>query len=576
MSGEDVFALRRAGRHDEALALARRLYAADPKNAWNLRALTWSMYSVIKQMPAGDEKTEMVREFMDLPYSENDEYVSKARAGLQNMVDVLAPDFQAAREASQAGDWHLALSRFRELNTRRPGDEGIQTALAWELCRAIQHGLKEDVPDGSALWRYVEEYTRLEQVSKPSLIHSRMLQWAAVLAKKGLAPKYCQFMAWWKPEQNLRGEDREGRPDQQGGRYDSVLETAIAGAAKSLHSCEDESARREAAEFIVRHVAGYPDREWFSYYRACALLVLGRPEEAREPMIRLVRGKMTEFWAWEKLAATFPETSEERLQCLCRAVRCPCAHEAYWVGLHAELGAGFVCAGHPAEGRYHLEKALELRQLHSWSIPNRLSELLADTDGTAPADSRRVVEPLAESAEELLMEGIAARRGVLTGGDVELERDGENRRFHFLSVEGDRPEIPLDCRVPANRAFGLLSGQPIGMPLSVRLDLSGPRPKVLSVRLRPEGTAWDIMPECEGTVDHSNEAKGLAAVQLEGRRLALVHFDRFPEASGWKAGDAVFIRFTEKNDRIRVLDVRKDDPRADEFAFSLNEEEVPF
>lgn len=577
MSGEDVFALRRAGRHDEALALARRLYSADPKNAWNLRALTWSMYSVIKQMPAGDEKTEMVREFMALPYSENDEYVLKVRSGLQNMEDVLAPEIQAAREASQAGDWRLALSRYRELDAQRPGDEGIQTAIAWELCRAIQHGLKDDPPDGAALWRYVEEYTRLEQVSKPSLIHSRMLQWAGVMAKKGLAPKFCVFLAWWKPEQNLRGEDREGQPDQQGGRYDSVVETAIAGAAKALQSCEDESAKREAAEFIVRYAPDYSDREWLSYYCACALLVLGRPEEAREPMIRLVRAKMTEFWAWEKLAATFPETSEERLQCLCRAVRCPCAKEAYWVGLHAELGASLVFARHPAEGRHHLEKALELRQLHSWSIPGSLSERLADTDGTAPADSRRVVEPLAESAEELLMEGIAARRGVLTGVDVELERDGEKRHFHFLCVEGDRPGGTVDCRVPANRAFGILSGQPLGMPLNVRLDLAGPRPRVLSVRLRPEGTAWDIMPECEGTVDHLNVEKGLAAVHMEGGRLALVHFDRFPEASGWKAGEAVFIRFAEKEGRIRVLDVRRDDPRADDFAFSLNEEEeVPF
>jgi hypothetical protein len=577
MTGADAFALRRQGRHDEALALSRTLYAADPDNQWNLNALRWSIHGVIKQTPDGDDKLALVREFMALPYSETDDYALKARAGYQKLVGDHAGQWQRAAEASKAGDWRLAMARYRELVALQPGDEKAETALAWELCRAIQHGLKEDSPDAGLLWGCVEEYVRLEAIAKPAVIHSRMLQWAGTLAKKGLGPKFCEFLAWWNPDANLRDEDREGRPDSQGGRYDSVLETAIAGVAKALQACENEAARKTAAEFIVKHAPGYPDRDWFGYYLACALLALGRREEAREPMIRLVRAKMAEFWAWEKLAATYPESSEERLQCLCRAVRCPCAKEAYWVGLHAELGVGLAGAGHVAEGRWHLEKALELRRLHGWSIPGSLSERLAATDGTAPADSRRVVEPLAESAEELLMEGIAARRGVLTGVNVELERDGEKRRFHFLCVEGDEPESALDCRVPANRAFGMLSGQTPGLPLSVRLDLSGPRPKVLSARLRPEGDPWDVMPQREGTVDHCNAAKGLAAVRMEGQRLAIVHFDRFPEAEGWKAGDAVLIRFTEKDGRIRVLAVSKEAPGCDDFAFGCNEEEeVPF
>ena len=243
------------------------------------------------------------------------------------------------------------------------------------------------------------------------------------------------------------------------------------------------------------------------------------------------------------------------------------------MGLHAELGAGLVAAEHVEEGRFHLKKALGLRQVHGWSIPANLSELLAETDGAEDVDSRRVVEPLAERAEELLMEGIAVQRGILTGVNVELERDGERRRYHFLCVEGDRPGSSVDCRVPANRAYGFLSGQPLGAPMGIRLDHSGPRPRVLSVRLRPEGAPWDIMPERDGKVDHVNPSKGLAAVNLGGGKTALVHFDRFSEASRWVAGDEVRIRFSEKEGRIRVLDVSR--PAAADYGLGV-EVEVPF
>lgn len=553
MTGADAFALRRQGRHAEALAMARTLYAADPGNPWNLNALRWSMHSVIKQMPAGEAKSALVREFMALPYSETDDYVLKARAGYEKLVGDHSAEWQQAVAASKAGDWRLAMTRYRELAALKPGEERIETALAWELCRAIQYGLKEDAPDVGTLWRHVEDYMRLEAISKPSVIHSRMLQWVGIMAKKGLAPKFCDFLVWWNPEKHFRPEDRVGRPDPQGGRYDSVVETAIAGAAKTLQSGENEPASRKAAEFIVRHVPDYPDREWLPYYRACAQLLLGRPAEAREPLIRLVRAKMTEYWAWEKLASTFPEKSLERLQCLCRAVRCPCPKEAYWVGLHESLGAALVSAGHLLEGRHHLEKSLDLRQRNNWPVHGRLAELLADTDDAEPVDSSRLVEQLAEDADELLMDGIPARRGVVTGVDVELERDGQKRRFHFLCVEGDRPGVLIDCRVPANRAFGMLSGKRLGDPLSVRLDGSGPHPKVLSVRPRPEGAAWDVMPEWEGPVDHVNTPKALVAVRLNGGTTALVHFDRFPEAVNWKAGDVVRIRYSKKDDRIRVL-----------------------
>jgi len=557
MSSKEVFALRKAGRIDEAVVMGRNNYAANPADPWNVKAFVWALHSAIKQAPDGGQKDALAREFLELPMIEGDEYLHNARAGIQRIAAPYAAKLQHARETSRAGNWEQALGLLQAIADSHPGQQDVEVAIAWELCKGIQHGLKEDRPDGPRIWRFVEDYGRLTKVPKPSDVHSRMLQWGSALARKGLAPRFCEFLKWWNPDQNLREEDYQGRQKEDGGHYDSTVENVIAGVAKSIGQCVNAEARQMAVGFVVRHIGRYPDQEWFPYYHATCLLAVGRTDEAKALMMPVVRAKMTEFWAWEKLGHCFPDDSDERLQCLCRAVNCPVKGPEFLLGVYVDLGFLFMARGHQGEGRYLLEKAKSVRFQHNWKIPAELATALASSDGVPAVDAEILLKELAVQADEVLLADLPWHRGVVSALNKEFKReDGTAKQFHFIAVELDGQTRCLDCRVPANKAFRVLEKMFIGAPIWVRVDRSGERPRVLSIKPREDGSPWDVYPEMIGIVERVNTEKGVAVVLLDNGREALAYKSDIPEANNWATGDFVACRSSEHNGKVRVLVAR--------------------
>lgn len=558
MSSKEVFALRKAGRIQEAVAMGRIDYAANPTDSWNVKALAWSLYDAIKEAPEEEYKCVLAREFLELPGLDGDEYFRTVLPIVQQHALPYARELQQARTASKGGDWKQALRILRQIARDYPGQQTVEVAMAWELCRGIQHGLKEDKPDQLGLWDLIEGYGRLGAVPRPSDIHSRVLQWAATLARKNLAPRFCEFLKWWGPSQNLREEDLQGREKEGGGRYDSTVENVIAGVGKTIGGCESEEAKALAVEFVEQYIQRYPHQEWFPYYHATCLLAIGRIIEARALMMPVVRVKMTEFWAWEKLGLCFPENSDERLQCLCRAVVCPVKGPEFLLGIYPDLGAMLTARGHSGEGRFLLEKAKTLRVQHNWKMPTELAMALEASEGVLAVDAVPLLNELAAQADEVLLSDMPWHKGVVSSLNVEFKRDdGSKRRFHFVAVELDgQGQKRMDCRVPANKAFRALEKMPLGAAILARVDLSSERPRILSVKPRENGTPWDVYPESLGIVERVNVDRGVATVLLEHGQTALAYMNSIPEANDWTVGKYAACRFSERDGRVRVLAAR--------------------
>ena len=562
MSSREVFALRKSGRIAEALQMARRDYAAFPGDLWNVKALAWSLHSVIREEQDVAAKTALAREFLELPIPADDELLQNTRAGIQRQVEPFAADLRAARELARAGDHVQSLARLRALVGAYPNAEPVAVALAWELCREIQQGVKEVEPDGPDLWARVEEYMGLTTVPKPSEVHSRMLQWVAVMARKKLAPRFCQFFQWWDPARNLRAEDFEGRTKEGGGRYDSVVENVIAGLAKTVENCAEERAKRTAAEFIETHAHRYPGQEWFPYYRAIGQLVLGHAEDAKALLVPIVRSKSTEFWAWQRLAECFVKGSEQELACLCRAAICPVPGEEYLLGVYTQLGCRLLEGEHAGEGRHLLEKVRAIRLGKEWGLTAQLDSALLESEVVLPVDADPLLREWAPRADEILLGDLPWLRAVLSGLNVELPRDGQTRRYHFVKIAtGAGAESLIDGRIPSKRSYAYLEGLPLGSPLSVRADFSGPHPRILSMKARPGGELWDVCPQSTGTVTHVNPEKGVAAIGLASGQTGLAYFNACPGANGLIVGCKVECRWTERNGRIRILAVKASHPR---------------
>ena len=558
MSSQEVFALRKAGRIDEAVAMGRQVYAANPTDLWNLKALAWALHSAIKQESDNNKKSALVDEFLGLPEVAGDEYLINARNGIQRLAAPYAIDIQQAREKSKTGDWAGALQQLRAIAQAYPRQREVEVAIAWELCKGIQYGLKDERPDGLKLWRLVEEYGRLGQVPKPSDIHSRVLQWAGALARKGLAPRFCEFLKWWDPDRNLREEDFQGRQKEDGGHYDSTVENSIAGVAKTIEECTNADVRQIAFEFVARHVRRYPDQEWFPYYHATCLLAVGRVSEARALMMSVVRAKMTEFWAWEKLGRSFAEDSDERLQCLCRAAICPVKGPEFLLGIYSDLGSVLAARGNRGEGRYLLEKTRAIRVQHNWKIPAELERAIETSESILAVDAEPLIKELAAQADEVLLSDMPWHKGVVSSLNIEFKReDGTARRYHFIAVELDgQKNKRIDCRVPANRAFRELEKIRLGTPIYTRVDLSGERPRILSLKPREDGTHWDVYPELIGIIERVNAEKGIATVLLENGQTALAYMSSVPEAKNWAVGNYSACRISERDGKVRVLAAR--------------------
>lgn len=557
-SSQEVFALRKAGRFQEALAMGRQVYAGNPADPWNVKALAWALHSVIKQAANEEQKDALIREFLQLPVMDDDEFLKNARAGVQRIAAPYAAELQRAREVSRAGDWAGALNLLRNIAQANPGRDDVEVAIAWELCKAVQHGLHEERPDGPRLWRLVEEYGHLTHVPKPSDVHSRVLQWAGALARKGLAPKFCEFVKWWNPRQNLREEDFQGRQKDNGERYDSTVENSIVGVAKTIEDCANAEARQTAADFVEKYSGKYPDQEWFPYYRAVCMLATGRRDEAKALLMPIVRAKMTEFWAWQKLGMCFDQGGRERLQCLCRAATCPVQGEEYLLGVFMDLGSLLIESGHKGEGRFLLEKAGSIRTRKGWRTPPQLEVALEAIQDVPTVDADPFLKEMGKQAEEVLLSDLPWRNGILTRLNVDIPRDdGSTRTFHFVKVAlDDAGKKTADCRISTKSPYRFLEQLPLGSPLHMRLDLSNDHPRVLTLKQRPEGHMWDVLPEAKGLVEGINFDKKLAAVMLENGKTGLVFFNSCPEAKTWNPGMCVACRWSEHQGKIRLMQAR--------------------
>ena len=533
--------------------MARPLYAAAPADSWNVKALAWTLHSAFKLEPDETRKTALVREFLALPEMPEDELLSNVRKSLLRLADPARAPLAAAYEASKEGNIGQAITLLREVLHDNPGHERAETALAWELFKSIQAELKLEQPDPERIGGRVNEYVLLERVEKPGVIHSRMLQVAARAARKKAFPRFCEFLKWWDPARNLREEDYQGGPKPDGGFFDGTVEAAISAVGKTIAGCEDEGARRIAADFVEAHADKYPGQEWFSYYRAACKLAKGEIQEAKVMLIPIVRAKMGEYWAWQKLASCYERGSEKQVQCLCRAATCPVKDDEFLLGVFVELGRLLLETEHAPAGRQLLEKACAIKSGKGWRISGPLQMAMEGSEGVLAVDSAPLLKEWAKQADEILLGDLPWSRAVVSGLNVELGRDGEKRNFHFLkAVAAGAPNGMRDCRVPANKSFRFLETLSAGAPVSVRLDLSGDYPRVLSVQSRLEGEPWDICPVCAGAVERVNADKRLAVVRLRDGRTCPVHFDSCPEARTWISGVALECRWSERDDRIRI------------------------
>lgn len=552
-----IFAMRREGRLEEALPLARSLVGQSPSDPWAAKACGWVLSDMIKrELAAGncDVAAVFLEEFNQLNVPADDVLLNDVRNHYRVRLDQDALILKSARDASFAGEHDEALRLCRDVISRVPESIEASKGLGWAIARKLNAIAKDEPVDGHAAHELLLEYARLKHMEIPGVLHSYILREASAFAES--LPGFIRFVRWWNPA-NLRPEDFEQyKPDGSDKAFDSLVEKVIKAMYKAARKCQGEDDRKWATEFVCAHYQRFPNQEWFPYYYGKLLIECGRQEEAQRLVIPVVRQKQSEFWAWSVLSETFdPSALAERRACLCRAMLCRVTDEKLRVKAHATLGGVLMaCSDFPAAKR-EFEETIRIRLGLGWKIPPEISsrqqeEWYARTQ--AAEDNTALYEQYAGEALDLLTADIPWTNAVVTGIKPGSE-DSPALVFVGFCFGNSVDQIPS-----RQNRFPILQKAERGMPIRIKLSAKGDRQTVVAVEPR-QGVAWDVVPSRVGVVTHVNMEKRITHVVLGRKEFEMLQHDRMPEASELMAGDYVALQmlFDRKQEKDRVVHYRK-------------------
>lgn len=286
----------------DAFRLARQRHRNYPEDARATQSYFWVLSDCIEQA-VWMKKTDLARQFYDeiinLPVT--DDKQKNKLLHLKNELDPTNALRQEARTFDKQGDHVKAASLFREALRIAPTSKESQEGLGWALARLLKEELQKDKPDVHKVDQMLREYLSLEQVTKPSVLHSWILT-HATRARELLGDLYPSFVIKWGIE-NLRDEDFQPyKPEGQDKFLPGLAERMGMALGKTIKSVKGKAIPKNIDPgCICKILAGlterFPGHPWLPYYYAKALMLVGDLNAARAALLPIVRTKQTEFWA---------------------------------------------------------------------------------------------------------------------------------------------------------------------------------------------------------------------------------------------------------------------------------------
>ena len=346
-------------------------------------------------------------------------------------------------------------------------------------------------PIGVQLSAYIHELSNLARssawpkISQDSRLYTLILFWLGKILSKAKGKlsggENSALMVLRKIDPNALPDEcyvrkpREPKPEKGKDVYPATLEElaiGLYGVFKEKSGTFKTVTEQQknwllwAVDFLTNVYSRFED-EWGEFRIGKLLILSGDVERARTYILPTARKKPSEFWVWSLMADLFPD---RRANCIARALTCP-TDEKYTVRVKREA------------------VALEL-----------------------PVDNKKALENLSESTEELLWVGLDPVKGVYLKSFM-LERDGKRSpRVVFTGEQGVsfRPVSPVKVRFP--------KGKDYGTPVWLYVDPNDGQ-RILGVKLRDGGSAWDVLPTKNAVYLRSfkNKSGGTSHVFADGK-----------------------------------------------------------
>ncbi len=560
---QQIFALCKDKKLEEALQLARPLYAEHANDPQVVKSLGWTLYDCVKaERDAGglDRARQLLGELQALNITaETDEILHKQLSFISNTLSEEKARINSAKKLSKAGQHAEAAGILRKVVEQYPESEDAKISLGWELYRILSHEANDE-----RAFLLIRQYARLKLNTKPDQLHSLFLTEACKRAESW--PNFYAFVAWWNVN-NLREEDWRDYCREEGAEPFPSLVVKLAKAlyknAKKFHK---RGASNQAILPFMRMVVGKTDHDWTPYYLAkMAVWFEADLSGVKDLVVPLVKAKQTEFWAWQSLADCSIDVVE-KTAFYARAVLSPAGNEDYKVDLYHQLALFF------AETRQDLLASLSARRyiaLRSKKDATLSADIVAMQraewfDSQSVDDLNNRLKKPAEDAVLLLFKDhpwtCANFVDVLNSHDgrppltvLLLADKGYCKvKKRFVSDYRPAPGTPINVKLfwPPPSTKHLKPGDPPHMP---------PLAVIVDWEPREAGKPYDLAKKSYGVVSLVNTQKGFVRVSLSAQRFGLLHYDTFPSAKDLALGALliVWINDTKKEKRIPLLHFEK-------------------
>ena len=593
-TSQQVFALRKAGKLQEAWAMAWQLMQQPQINDWDYRAFGYCLIDLNKQANVAAQlgftlydlasMARELRERMPQLFADSDTIPAHTSTTSQEQPD---PDvafvrsinrivnaaransaaLTAAAQADKDKDYAAAVQHYLTAQSLDVLTAQEELSFAWALYHHTKQLLTQEKRNFVPITNNLCYYLSLQHIAKPSVVNSYMLVLADQITDERF--HYAEFLQAFNP-QTLAPEDLQpsrGKTPDQNGRipiYEALWQRVLRHMSKNTLQRLDTRERPNEAtlEFVVQlcHKANlatmrqieagsinlnapeHKNKIWLLLYEAKLHQHLGDNEHGRDLALTLLRRKSSEYWAWQLMGRLeLDHDKDTALTCLCKAQT---LNPPFSPKHHVELATLLKDMGQEqwaASELYFLEQVctstgLDLpaegkQQLQQAWVASYKGQQLSDSE------LQQRYQQHAAAANDLLYAQLPWQAAIV--GDTFTVQHGETtkKRTNYYLTTGAFPSFAvLSCKAPAAKFKGMAPGTSIEVKITPEKPDLKSQVTLLEVRASKE-ERWAHLPLQTAVCTYVNHERKLYKCLLPHDRVVNLNFATAPYKL--EAGDEI-------------------------------------
>ena len=521
ITNQKVFALRKAGKLDEAYQMALKLNARSDPDEWDIKALAWCLVDLIKREFSASNNQTLRQYRLQLEKIEVNSEIDAVLAGQREkallLCDPSAPVVSQAQAHSKQQNYAQAVEYYNKIypNILVAHHE----SFGWDLYRYSQQLYKEGPHKVPQIKQNFNRYAKL-QVARPSILHSAFLRLATEMAKDNQLDLYVFFDLWGA--NNFRAEDFQ-RYSKDGKQYSALFEKTIQRLSKSTVHTKKADRMICILPFLDEAIERYEDNVWLVFYKAKFLLYLDRQDEAKKYCRTVCKTKLGAPWAWQLLGDAYHDDRQCSLSCYCKALLCPDQDE-FTVNLRYKLALFMAELGHYAQAKFEINTYLSLKPDDGATRIRDLTSQAWFKDVSPTVSNIEFYQENKSIAEELLLSDLPWIDAVVGEKFTKPNKDGKARKT-YRNIYIKAAPFALEQSCP-ERKFSF-SEFKAGDSIKVKGE-NDPSEKyqIYSIMRRDDGCPWDVFLEWIGVVVFVNNDKHVYNIIIKRDVESFVHFDK--------------------------------------------------